>query len=262
MRFKDEQHYDWGGLIRNMSDVLDANLQEIDMLAQWGGRMLSLVDLIKLGTVPLELAAYLVDGIRSGASVLVGALPSGVGKTTLMAALLGVIPASDRIITIEDADMIRKLTHGTRENPKIYVIHEISRGPTWGNYLGGRPVVEVTKLVGPYTRLAANLHADSIEGVEATFRRFGSQEAMNVFNFIIFLRYNPRNRRRIVDEVWEFDGPRKAFKRVYTNAEGFSPDAKDKTDQQKWRKFLSQCLNKYVYTIEEVAYALREYAKE
>jgi energy-coupling factor transporter ATP-binding protein EcfA2 len=203
-----------------------------------------------------------MDGMRNGASILVGALPSGVGKTTLMAALLGVIPSSDRIITIEDVDMIRRLMPGTRETPKTYVIHEISRGPTWGNYLGGRPVVAVTKLVGPYTRLAANLHADSIDMVEATFRSFGSQEAVNVFNFIIFLLYNPHNRRRTVDEVWEFDRSKKSFKLVYSNAKGFSPDIKSKPNSQKWRSFLSHCLSQGIYTIEEVAYALRKYTKE
>jgi energy-coupling factor transporter ATP-binding protein EcfA2 len=244
-----------------MVDVLDANLQEINTLIQRGGRMLSLVDLIKLNTVPLEVAAYLVDGMRNGASVLVGALPSGVGKTTLMSALLGVIPSSDRIIPVEDGSMVQELTRGTLEQPKTYVIHEISRGPGWGNYLWGRPVIALTQLVDTYTRLAANLHADSIDGVKAAFRRFATEKAINVFNFIVFIQCNYYTRLRAIDEVWEFDTPKKAFNLVYSNAEGFSPDAKNKPTHQKWKNFLSKCLKQDIYTIEKVAYAIREYAK-
>ena len=245
-----------------MDDVLVANLQEINMLTPWDERMLSVVDLIKLDTIPLELAAYLINGMRNGASILIGALPSRIGKTTMMGALLGVIPSLDRIVTIEDVSMIPKLTSGTRDNPKTYVIHEVSRRSGWGPYLGGPPVVKVTNLVGAYTRLATNLHADSIDMVKTTFHRFGSQEAIGVFNFIIFLVYNDYNRVRVVDEVWEFDTPNRAFKLVYSNVDGFSPDVRYKSSHQKWKMFLSQCLSQDIYSIEEVAYALRDYTKE
>lgn len=200
-----------------MLDVLDTNQQEINMLIQWGKRMLSLVDLIKLGTMPLEVATFLMEGMRNGASVLIGAQPSGAGKTTLMGSLLGVIPSSDRIITIENASMIQGLTQGTLESPKTHVIHEISRRHSWGHYLGGSVVVKVTQLIDPYTRLATNLHSDSIERVKATFRRFGFEDAVKVFNFIIFLQYNYDTRLRVVDEIWEFDKLKNSFKVVYSN---------------------------------------------
>ena len=54
--------------------------------------MLSLVDLIKAGTVDLRLAAYLAAAMHSGASLLVGARPGAAGKTTVMCALLNFLP--------------------------------------------------------------------------------------------------------------------------------------------------------------------------
>ena len=249
-----------------MIDVLEANLDVINSLIQWGGRMLSLVNLIKLDTIPLEVAAHLMSGMQKGTSVLIGAKPSWAGKTTLMGALLGVIPSSDRIITIENSCEIPFLPPGSQDKPKTYIIHEISRGGWHGLYLEGPPVVDVTRLVDPNTRLVTNLHADSIEGVKAIFRRFGCEKALNVFNFIIFIHYNPISQSRFVDEVWEFDKPRQSHKRIYSHDERFTSDFKNeqssqKTHTLKWEQFLSQCLKKDIYSIEEVAYALQEYVQ-
>lgn len=222
--------------------------------------MLSLVDLIKLDTLSLGLAAYLMNGMRDGASVLIGARPGRAGKTTMMGALLGIIPPSDRIITVKHASAIKGLKPGTRKSPKTYVIREISNhGPT---YLWGPAVVEVARLVSPYTRLASTLHEDSITGVKAAFRRCGSEEAMNVFDFIIFIRYARRDARRVVGGVWEFDMAQRSFNLIYSDVEGFSPHTTKNANYQKWEIFLSQCINQDVNTIEEVAYALKKYAKE
>ncbi|MEM2885051.1 MAG: hypothetical protein QXF24_03060 [Thermoproteota archaeon] len=153
-------------------DALDANLEKIGLLGPQVGRVLSLVDLIKLGTMPLNLAAYLMSEIRDGASVLVGARAGRAGKTTLMGALLGVIPSSDRIVVIEHAGMMKGLKRGTRRSPKTYVVHEISNhGPRHGPYLWGPAAVDATRLVGPYTRLVSSLHADTIKEVRAAFER-------------------------------------------------------------------------------------------
>lgn len=247
-----------------MVDVLEVNLEVINRLIRWSQRMLSLVDLIKLNTIPLELAAYLIEGIQNGASILIGARPSGAGKTTLMGALLGTIPSSDRIITIENARQIPQLSPGTWDSPKTYIIHEIGRSH---HYLWGPPVVEATRLVDPNTRLMTNLHADSIEAVRATFHRFGSEKAINVFNFIIFIRHDRRNPPRVVDVVWKFDKPSQSHKRIYTNVGGFSQDFYDilnsqkSQDRMKWEKFLSMCLSQDILQVEEVAYALNDYAR-
>ncbi|MCK4952981.1 hypothetical protein KAS14_04290 [Candidatus Bathyarchaeota archaeon] len=245
----------------NLVDVLDANLEEINMLNLWGERMLSLVDLIKRDTIPLEVAAYLMEGIQNGAGVLIGAWPNRAGKTTLMGALLGVISSLDRIITIEDARVIPQLTSGSRDRPKTYVIPEVSRHGR--GYLWGSPVVDVTRLVDSNTRLVTNLHLDSLEEVKDIFDRFGSEEALNVFNFIIFI-VPPR----VVDEVWEYNTSSQSHERIYSNAGVFSLDFDSESDSQKsqkrikWEKFLLLCLNQDIYRIEEVAYALKEYKNE
>ena len=49
--------------------------------------MLSVVDLIDAGTISVDLAAYSLAAISQGASFLVGAMPGGAGKTTVMGAL-------------------------------------------------------------------------------------------------------------------------------------------------------------------------------
>ena len=57
---------------------------EINRCNQRGGRMLSIVDLIQAGTISRDLAAYALAAIGNGASFLVGAMPGGAGKTTVM----------------------------------------------------------------------------------------------------------------------------------------------------------------------------------
>jgi hypothetical protein len=153
--------------------------------------------------------------------------------------------------------MIPQLTPGSRGRSKTYVIHEVSRHGR--GYLWGPPVVDVTRLVDSNTRLVTNLHSESIDEVQAIFDRLGSEEALNVFNFIIFI-----DPPRVVDEVWEFDTSSQSHTRIYSNTEGVSLDGSKPNSQKshgrtKWEKFLSQCLNQDIYHIKEVAYALQEY---
>ncbi len=63
---------------------------------------LTVIDMIKLGTLSSELAAYLWLMLDYGRSMLIIG-PTGAGKTTLLNALLFLIRNGRRIITIEDA---------------------------------------------------------------------------------------------------------------------------------------------------------------
>ncbi|MHA1339006.1 MAG: hypothetical protein ACTSRZ_03315 [Promethearchaeota archaeon] len=85
------------------------NLREINNLNQRGGRMLSIVDLIERNTIPLEVAAYFFDAIISNASFLICSRPNLAGKTAVQAALLGLIPDSEQIITIKDEKHLYKI---------------------------------------------------------------------------------------------------------------------------------------------------------
>ena len=75
-----------------MSSDTVQHCAEIERCNQRDGRMLSIVDLIEADTVTRDLAAYSLAAIGSGASFMVGALPGGAGKTTVMGALLNFVP--------------------------------------------------------------------------------------------------------------------------------------------------------------------------
>jgi pilus assembly protein CpaF len=62
----------------------------------------SLKDLVANGTMPLAVADFLADCVRSRASVLVSG-GTGSGKTTTLNALSGAIPDGERVVTVEDA---------------------------------------------------------------------------------------------------------------------------------------------------------------
>jgi pilus assembly protein CpaF len=62
----------------------------------------SLEDLVANGTMPLAVADFLADCVRSRASVLVSG-GTGSGKTTTLNALSGAIPEGERVVTVEDA---------------------------------------------------------------------------------------------------------------------------------------------------------------
>ena len=59
--------------------------------------MLSVVDLLEAGTLTEPQAAWLLARILQGSSWLVGARPGGAGKTTVMAALLAMVPQGARV---------------------------------------------------------------------------------------------------------------------------------------------------------------------
>jgi len=66
----------------------------------------SLADLVQNSTLPEPLAEYLAGAVESRATILVSG-GTGCGKTTTLGALSGAIPASERIVTIEDAAELR-----------------------------------------------------------------------------------------------------------------------------------------------------------
>jgi pilus assembly protein CpaF len=75
-------------------------------IRRFRARGLSARELVDCGTLPTELMGFLGACVRGRASVLVSG-GAGSGKTTLLGALSAYIPASERIVTIEDAAELR-----------------------------------------------------------------------------------------------------------------------------------------------------------
>ncbi len=124
---------------------------------QRGGRMLSVVDLLEAGTFSLAQAAWLVARVAQGSSWLVGARPGGAGKTTVMAALLAMLP--------DDQRLRLTLARGSWRNAlpgETLVSYELSPG-TYDAYIWGAEVRRLTELGSAGCRIVANLHADTLE---------------------------------------------------------------------------------------------------
>ncbi len=191
-----------------MSDEIREHNDAIEACNQRGGRMLSIVDLIDAGTLTAELAAYSFAAIGKGASFMVGALPGGAGKTTVMGALLNFVPAGVPLIA---ADSLATIEQGLnrRDRKTCYICHEIGDGGYYA-YLWGEELRAFFRAARDGHMLATNLHADTIE--EARGQICGEngvpQEDFFRMNLCFFLAVGGSRGRpeRRITEVWESDG--------------------------------------------------------
>jgi energy-coupling factor transporter ATP-binding protein EcfA2 len=146
-----------------MDTIQRENLRQIDALNQRGGRMLSLVDLIDAGTLPVRLAGELAACALLGGSFVTAAGPGGVGKTTLMGAMLGFVPPDCELVTISSPSVLDEIAARDPAHPECLVVHEIGAG-SWFGYLWGEPVARFFRLGARSRRsLATNLHADTFD---------------------------------------------------------------------------------------------------
>jgi hypothetical protein len=142
---------------------------------------------------------------------MVGANPGGAGKTTVMGALLNLVPDGVDLVAADSADVIDRGRSEGRRPRGCYVCHEIGDGPYYA-YLWGDALRGYFDLPVAGHMLATNLHADTLE--QARSQVCGdnavSEEAFRRMNLALFLRMERMGRRvgrRIVD-VWESDGRR------------------------------------------------------
>ena len=120
------------------SKEIEKHCAEIYKCNQRGGRMLSIIDLVKANTLSMDIAAFLLERVSNGDSFIVGANPGGAGKTTVMCALINCIPGNMQIFHAENLSAIES---GKDKNPGCFICHEISRG-TYYAYLWARRLQE------------------------------------------------------------------------------------------------------------------------
>lgn len=141
---------------------IDGHVREVNRCNQRGGRMLSILDLLRAGTFDRPLAAYLLYRISKGASFLTGASPGGAGKTTVMCALLGCIPPDRRLVPAADISLMRRLLDQSIRSSICVVCHEIGSGPYY-TYLWGEGARLYFRLTRYGHQIATNLHADTLK---------------------------------------------------------------------------------------------------
>ncbi len=146
---------------RSCQQDIQRHCREIDRCNQRGGRMLSIVDLIDAGTVTVELAGYLLASIHKGSSVMVGALPGGAGKTTVMGALLNFVPADVELVPADGDEVVHQAL-SDQSSRRCYICHEIGAGYYYA-YLWGAVLTDLFRLPSSGHLVATNLHADTIE---------------------------------------------------------------------------------------------------
>ena len=186
------------------------NHREIEHLNQRGGRTLSIVDLIRAGTISLEMSAYAMRAMQRGASLLTGARPGGAGKTTLVAALLGFLPPDVPIITVDQSSVITGGLARPSNEPACYLAHEIGSGH-WYGYLWGRDVARFLSLIEGERRVASCLHADTLEeltDIVCSPPLEATRESLGRVSLVLFMHVSrtPGGYRRRVSTFWESDG--------------------------------------------------------
>ena len=169
--------------------------------------MLSVFDLLAAKTLDLNLAAYLMAHISRGASFMVGSVPGGAGKTTVMCALLNFVPI-DVPLVAATPQMVNKASEKTSSRA-CYICHEIGSGPYFA-YLWSDVLRAYCELSYDGHMLATNLHADDLEEAREQVCTDNNiqPELFNKFELLIFLRiegtYIKTHRR--IERVYSSDG--------------------------------------------------------
>ncbi len=235
-----------------MDDAIARHCRELNRCNQRGGRMLSIFDLLDAGTMSLDLAAYLMDRISQGASIMVGARPGGAGKTTVMCALLNLLPP-DVEITAATPEAVREAARRRDLKKRCYVCHEIGSGPYFA-YLWNRDLRAYCALPDMGHLLATNLHADDLDEAREQVCAENAVPDLyfNRFDVILFLRVQGRqwNARRVVEKVYASGGI--TPHRLVFNAGAFGDKMSYDGDRRMpCRAFLEEQLANGIRTIEE-----------
>jgi len=248
------------------ADRLRSHLQAIDRCNQRGGRMLSLVDLAAAGSIDPPAAAYLAAAMRKGASLLVGALPGGAGKTAVMCALLSFLPNHTSIRAIASPYVLQDAQRNNRFGETCYLAHEIGAGSYYA-YVWGQEARAFFRQVSRGHIIASNLHADTPE--ETRDQLCGENgipkahvDAVTLKVYLRTARTRRRDVHRWVSHIYESDGGKDHLLWTGALGEAFLRHAPSKVvsaaDESEYAAFLQHLLRKKIQHINQVRTALLE----
>lgn len=157
----------------------------------------------------MQMAAYAMQAMANGASLLTGARPGGAGKSTLLGAILGLLPPDVRIVTVDGSDFIQQGLAQPADEPACYLAHEIGSGH-WYGYIWGQDVADFLSLIAGRRRIASCLHADTLDeltGILHSLPLLVREAALERVGLILFIHLIPGpGARRRVGSFWEADG--------------------------------------------------------
>lgn len=210
--------------------------------------MLSVMDLLRAGTLNRRQAEWLLMRIEQGASWMVGARPGGAGKTTVMSALLAMLPAGERVRLTNPGSGWE--TSGPGD---CVVAYEISRG-YYNAYIWGADLAHMAALGACGCRLVTNLHADTLTEAREQIVRENRvpEEAFNAFGMFLPLTLRRRGltMERIVPAIHYY---RDGNWQVLDEAE--PPSERE----QQIGAFLGDCARRELVTVADVRNAWLEW---
>ena len=228
----------------------------------------SLLDLIELETINLELATWLVSHVSRGASFMTGAGPGGIGKTTMMRALLGFSPAR-----LPYFIALPGMVSVSARNTKCVVSHELSSHPP-PTYLWGQDLRDFFSLSEQGNMLVGNMHTDDLEETRSQICEDNDipKDQFRALKILAFIRIEgvdlgggrikDSSSRRFLSEVCYSDGTA-AHETVYTHDGGLSEDAPgDVEHESQCAAFLEEALAAPERTIGEVRRRFLEWEKK
>ncbi len=187
--------------------------------------MLSIFDLLAAKTLDFDLAAYLMARISKGASFMVGAVPGGAGKTTVMCALLNFVSADVTLIAATSQAVCGAANEAAARRA-CYVCHEIGSGSYFA-YLWSDALRNYCGLAEDGQMLATNLHADDVDEARDQVCGYNRVQAdhFNKFELLIFLRVKGGyfDTRRWIEEVYSSNGSSE-HELIFTAGDGLKKD--------------------------------------
>jgi len=221
--------------------------------------MLSIIDLIEAGTLDFNESGWLISRIESGSSFLIGAKPGGAGKTTVMGALLVMLPPGARLYLAGDStdnmDMFEttdRRQHSTSTGRgsssafnKYMVSYEISPA-FYEGYVWGKAVREMFAMTDLGFRIAANLHADTLTDAKHQIVMENRVPEHQFNRCGIFVPITLRGWKREVSRIFYYDNQEeKGWRELSRNRRPLEREI-------EIQDFLKSCVRNNIRYIEEV----------